>query len=135
MGCWLSARKEVDETQGPWEFCMDLPPGVALEGTGQSHPPSSRADPSRAHTGTGRPGAADLHSPAQGLHLGGRVHRSSASLCQALTLDGTSLWTRGPLRGHVHPRKNPSAPVGSLEFSKPLSGGSTRDGSQCVYPW
>lgn len=82
MGCWLSARKKVDEAQGPWELCMDLAPGVALEGTGQSHPPSSRADPSRAHTGTGRPGAADLHSPAQGLRLGGRVHHSSASLCR-----------------------------------------------------
>lgn len=48
------------------------------------------------------------------------------SLCQPCAPDSTSLWTRRPLWGLMHPRKTPGAPTGSLEFHKPPSGNSTQ---------
>lgn len=94
--------------------------------------PSSRTDPSEAHIGAGRPGAANLHNQAEGLPLEGRVPWSSEPLCQALALDGTFLGTKGPLWGPVHPRKVPSAPISSLEFSKALSAHSGQRGTLCA---
>lgn len=125
----------MDEAQGLWNLCLHLPPGEASEGTQLSHPLSSRTDPSAAHTRAGRPGAANLHSQAEGLPLGGRAPQSCEPLCQALALDGTLLGTKGPLWGPVYPRKIPSAPISSLEFSKALSGHSGQHGTPCVWPW
>lgn len=146
---WASGhrRERKSRRAGETSPCTPLPPWVALEGA-DSSVPAGQGGPIRARfiPGPGRlrePGRQHLPQPytQAGICTGEPGRRAvcrepatrgrDGAMISALTVP-ICFGRRGPLWGHVHPRKNPRAPTASLELATLLFENSTNHETACA---